>query len=424
MNVWLIKLDEPLVKSENSRLYRSSMIALSLASAGYNVTWWVSDFDHLNKDFIIEENLYQLHENIKYRFVESKFSYKKSVSLGRLLNNLFLTSKLLYSIKNTSIPDIIVCSMPTTFNAKIFTVFAKKNDIPIVIDCRDMWPDIIFSELRWFKKFLFFPIYLKMKNDLRFVSKYATCFIGITDFFVNFIPSITKRKLSYLDKPFPLGYKKNNISIDKKEIAQIYWNTFLNLDLSRKKIIYFAGRINYTFYIEFKKIYKVLDFFCRENYDYIFVFAGSGDYLDNILFEYKNINNSDIFFPGEVESYKLSVLRDNSYLSIQPILDRKDYNNSLSNKFFENLSSGLPILTSLSGVTKSVLHDNRCGYSYSDSSELKSILIDLHNNVKLRDFFSKNALDLYSNRYSYDLVYKSLKSHIDLIVGEHNVHSI
>ena len=49
-------------------------------------------------------------------------------------------------------------------------------------------------------------------------------------------------------------------------------------------------------------------------------------------------------------------------MSILPIQNRVDYQSSLSNKFFDYLSSGLPILTNLNGVLKDTILQNNVAF--------------------------------------------------------------
>ena len=50
------------------------------------------------------------------------------------------------------VPDLIVISMPPIDGAVALMKFAKKNNIKVVLDIRDMWPDII----KWYLNYLYF----------------------------------------------------------------------------------------------------------------------------------------------------------------------------------------------------------------------------------------------------------------------------
>ena len=43
---------------------------------------------------------------------------------------------------NIEKPDIMVVSMPSVLLCNEAVKFAKENNIPVVVDLRDMWPDI------------------------------------------------------------------------------------------------------------------------------------------------------------------------------------------------------------------------------------------------------------------------------------------
>ena len=152
--------------------------------------------------------------------------------------------------------------------------------------------------------------------------------------------------------------------------AKNYWKSVLNLDLDTepKKIIYFAGRFNRTVFNAIEPVLKAAEYFNANCSDYLFVLCGSGQFGNQIIEKLNGLDN--VFLPGEISSKNLSYLRKKSFVALQPIENRIDYLNSLSNKFFENISSGLPILTSLKGITQQVIEKEQIGFSYDNVEDV------------------------------------------------------
>jgi hypothetical protein len=148
MHVWLVKLEESFPFDEGFRPYRMHMLATTLTSRGHRVTRWASDFDHFSlkarfgKDSSIEINpLYRVN------LLHSPIKYSKRVSLSRVVSNWLVSKKFRTEAPNSDRPDIIVCSMPTPGMAATAVAIGLELKIPVVLDARDLWPDIIKEEL-------------------------------------------------------------------------------------------------------------------------------------------------------------------------------------------------------------------------------------------------------------------------------------
>jgi len=416
MKVWLIKLEEQIPLDEDYRPYRMGMLADALVERGHHVTRWCSDLNHssgqyrFNKDTTI-----RLDDNQSFEFLNSGVKYSKPVSVLRLLDNLLLAWKFKKYALSSVKPDLIVCAMPTPGLAKVSAEIAQYFDIPLVIDARDYWPDIFENELIGLKKQLAKPIIFLMRKSLFKACTVASSLIGITPFYRQHLLNYAGRPVSGLDKVFPLGFdaKVNSLTTLEALGANEFWlqNIRINLVKTDRRVIYFAGRLNSTI---FKSIDLVIDAAVKLNEidsAYLFVLCGSGQYEDAIKAKVEKLNN--FILPGEISAPNLAYLREKSFVAIQPVENRIDYVNSLSNKFFEYISSGLPIVTSLGGVTKNVIEENECGFSYLSAAGLVLHLVSLSKNRVLRDAMSKNALNLFNNQFASGVVYSSFAKHCE-----------
>jgi glycosyltransferase involved in cell wall biosynthesis len=259
-----------------------------------------------------------------------------------------------------------------------------------------------------------------MRKNLRYACTNASSLVGITEFFRDHLITYSDRSLTNNDSVFYLGFNSdlNKLSEHDMEKAQSYWENILKINIEHKvkKIIYFAGRFNQTVYNAIEPVKKAAEYLLTNKSDYIFVLCGSGQFSEQIKDKLKGLDN--VFLPGEVTSKNLSFLRGKSFVALQPIENRIDYLNSLSNKFFENISSGLPILTSLKGITQEVIDKERIGFSYGSEIELIEYLKMLNSNTSIRDEMSKRSVAVFNQTYSSAVVYEKFADHCEFICNK------
>jgi glycosyltransferase involved in cell wall biosynthesis len=418
MHVWLVKLEEQLPLDENYRPYRMGMLANALLERGHSVTRWCSDFNHLSGEYRFgEDQTVVFTDSQTFELLNSGIRYRKPVSLLRLLDNLYLSHKFKRKALKKAAPDLIVCSMPTPELAKVSSDISIHFNVPLIIDARDFWPDIFDNELTGLKKLLAKPIIFLMKKNLKKACANAISLVGITAFYKDHLLNYSGREATEQDAVFPLGFDQriNLISEDEAKDLKSYWSDKIGTDLDscNKKIVYFAGRLNSTVFMAIDPVLDAAKYFEKKGSEYLFILCGSGQCRDLIMKKISGLKN--VILPGEVSSKSLSYLRSKSYLAIQPIENRVDYMNSLSNKFFEYTSSGLPILTSLTGITREVIETKKLGYAYSGSDQLINCLLELGENKVLRNEMSENANKVFLIEYSSDVVYQAFAKHCEKI---------
>ena len=145
MNIWLITIGEPL-KTQNERPCKTGILSKMLVDKGHQVTWWTSTFDHQSKSYIYNnDKCISVEENLEMIYLHSNIGYKKNVSIKRIINHKLIAKKFnkISDIKST--PDIIYCSFPPIELSFAAVYYAKRKNIPVVVDARDLWPDIFFN---------------------------------------------------------------------------------------------------------------------------------------------------------------------------------------------------------------------------------------------------------------------------------------
>ena len=410
MHVWLVKLEEQVPTDKDFRRYRMSMLAEALLRNGHTVTRWCSDFDHVTKTRRFgKDHTITCKTGYDIKFIHTTVSYQKPVSSARFLNNQLTSHKFYKQALKQKKPDLILCAMPTPSMAKACASVSRKFGIPLALDARDLWPDIIEAELSGVKSLLAYPVINSMKKDLRFACRQAGGLVGITAFFRDHLLKYAGRQLNKNDRVFELGYQQAVPTLGEDASSEFWKGKQVNIH--DDAIVYFAGRLNSTVYSEYDTVLNAARTLQHSRPEVKFVFCGSGQYLEKIIAMSRDCSN--IILPGEVDFDNLFWLRKHSLAALQPIARRKDYQNSLSNKFFECIGSGLPIISWLQGISKEYLEKYNCGLTYNSAAELQQHVSKLVESPETRNMLSGNALNLYEKRFKAEIIYANFVNYLE-----------
>ena len=412
MIFWLIKFEEDLPIDEDFYPYRMSMLADSLLESGHQVVRWASDFNHkMGEPRFNRRHCVELSPFYRIELLANKVSYGGSHSMKRVLS-IYIQSFNLFKnmIFAKSMPDAVIVSMPAPITCFLTALFCKIKKIPFFVDARDMWPDILFDELNGLKKVLAFPVYLLMRLELILACKWAYGLIGITEPFKDFLLEHAGRPNGPNDAHFPLGFQQ--VSLRQDEAAEVeFWQAKGVTFDTKTKLIYFAGTLNKTVLIEAQKVAQAMKEAEKLGLPVKLILCGKGNSELAIKALFEGITN--VVFPGHISTSHLSFLKSRSSIALLAIEARKDYLNSLSNKFFDYASGGLPIVTNLAGVPKSVLEKNNAGLYYESSTDLINILINLAEDKSLLFLHAQNARKMFENEFEANKVYNDFVKHLE-----------
>lgn len=418
MHIWLITVGEPLpIDDSKSRLLRTGILANLLVKNNHKVVWWTSTFDHTKKKHRFSKNTsIELSENFKIKLLHS-LGYKKNISIGRIIDHYGLARQFNELLKSESQPDIILCSLPTIELSLAATEYGIKYKVPVVLDVRDLWPDI-FLELvpKWGQRLAKLPL-LPMFNTVRSACAKATAISGNTSAFVDWGVNYAGRERSKFDRDFPVGYSE--VRPDEEDIvaAKQFWKTYGLQEDSKEFICSFFGTLSHQFDIE--TIIKAAQKLKERNRLFRFILCGSGENLDY----YKSLaNNCDnITFPGWIGKAEIWTLMRMSSVGLTPYINIQNFTSNLPNKPIEYLSASLPIVSSLRGVLEKLLSIYNCGLTYENSNinDLVSILTNLYDNPEQLMEMSKNAKVLYESRFVAEKVYSDMLNHLESICNNY-----
>lgn len=407
MRVWLIKTGEPIAAGNpNERPHRMGMLAQFLLSQGHEVVWWMSTVDHLRKEFIYkQDNVLQINAAYKLYFLHGPL-YKKNVSLMRLLNHRIVAKKFLKASESEKKPDVIVCSFPTIDLANAAVKYGKDNSVPVIVDVRDLWPDVLLtampSSFSRIGKLLLAPYYRMAKYCLR-NTDYLT---AVSPGYLRWASVLSHRQANHKDAFFPLGYEQTIYHTPKEENLKMLSEKH-SID-SSKIIVWYLGTFGQSYDLT-TVIDAARELQVQGNDKVQFVISGDGDRAFKYKESAKGLRN--LVFTGWIEKADIDGLMHIADIGLMPYT--KNAKQGLPNKVFEYMSAGLPILSSLQSETMDILEEEHIGLTYQPGSKdsFMEQLLKLVEDESLRNSMHLNALKAFDS-YNAELVYGRMVDYI------------
>ena len=419
MIIWIITIGEPILSNKSDlRLHRHGLLAKYLSeNSSFKVIWWTSSFNHFTKEFEYEEDTdLNVNKNLQIKCLKG-YGYNNNISLSRYYDHYLIQKKFSNKIIHEVKPDIIITSYPTLGLCEESVKYANKKSIPVLIDYRDLWPEVFYDlfpkKIRFIGKVLFSPLSKRLNS----MFKKATGIIGITEEFLNIGLKRIKRNKNNFDSYFPLGY--NKLELDKTQLRDQlnYWKSLgVKSDDGYIKFCFF-GTLGHQYNLE-----SLIQAFNHLNYEKIkLIICGSGDKESQLKSLAKNKN---IIFSGYMNSMQLNSLMKISDFGVCPYLAKKMFLNSMPGKSIEYMSEGLSIINSLEGgILGDFVIKKGFGVNY-DPSNINSLIDRLKYIINNIDDFRSKKLEIisfYNSNFDQSVVYKKYLNHIKKVQRNFNL---
>lgn len=418
MKIWIAEISDFLPKIDgDNRLYRAGMLAKAFVDAEHEVLWWSSTFNHqLRKQRFDVSTTIEIEKNFRLRLLYG-LGYGRSISFGRWRHNRAVAKEFAREIAATPIdelPDLIYACLPTLEVSEQAVLFGVRHSIPVVVDVRELWPDNYLTP---------FPMYLRpilrlvLRNEFSRVYRilgYCTAITASSLAYLNWGLKKAKRQTGAMDHWFPLGFSGNAGDYNAKtrrgairlpngtllpegSLLVTYVGTFTNLfnyasvlDAARK--LYLAG---------LKQVQ--------------FIFVGNGNNADFLRKQSAGLENFHL--TGWLEKRAIDEILSVSSIGLAPYM--MEIVPTLSNKPFEYMASGLPILSSLGGELEDIIRQESIGLQYrcGDSDDLKRKIMWFLSHPEETAAMGQRAKTLFEEKYNADVVYPSLVNHLTKIAS-------
>jgi glycosyltransferase involved in cell wall biosynthesis len=313
-------------------------------------------------------------------------------------------------------PDIIVAAFPTLGLCQACIEVGKKWNIPVLVDYRDMWPEVFIEIgpkfLKPFLRLLLASLFAKTKK----LFSNASGIIGITEEFLQLGLSKINRPKNAFDGVFPLAYMSNQFSDSQFDNANEFWKS--KLSKTDKLRIIFIGTLGHQFDLE--TVINAIDLLKNKGiFNFEIILCGSGDkesYLKNA-----SLRLSNLYLPGYISAAQIKSLLLTADIGLCPYNVNQAFLSSIPGKAIEYMSAGLPILTTLeNGELGKLCKEHGFGYFYEEGKPLSlaNSIIHLIETKNKLNLLKENILSLYSTSFEAENVYLKYIQHLEKIVNK------
>ena len=417
MRVWLITVGEPLpTDGDKVRLLRTGILAGLLDTAGHQVVWWSSSFNHTAKrQRFHEDATLRVSPRLEIKLLHAP-GYERNISARRIVHHRRIARKFAAAATREMPPDVILCSFPTIELSKAATDYGNARGIPVVVDVRDLWPDTFINVVPKPVRPLARLLLLAMLRDARKALQRSDSLVGVSDGYLEWGLRRANRERRKTDRVFPLGYERVCVTEEELQNAEIKLRG-QGVDPS-KIICWFVGVFGRTYDLA-TVIDAVRDLRADLSDKIQFVFCGNGEYRREWMARSADIDC--IVFPGWIDAAELAYLMEVSSIGLAAYAPGAPQ--GLSNKIFEYLCAGLPILSSLCGETESLLSRYQCGLTYraGDKRSFEQVLLSVVADSGQRKQMGRNSRTLFEEQFSTDRIYGGMMKFL-LEIGHRSQH--
>lgn len=405
LNIWLLQTGEPLPLDTKIKKMRTALLADVLIDRAHTVLWWTSAFDHFKKEWIFKKDTeVVMKEGLKIIALKGT-GYKRNISIRRFIDHRIIARKFRNLAHKMVRPDIIIASMPPHDLAYEAVKFGARNNVPVIVDIRDPWPDIFLNHVpgifQKFAKIVFCRDFSMLKKTMQL----ADGLTAVTSTFLEWGLRYAKREKTLRDKVFYLGCKRNtDIHNQPNKIVRLIDN------LNNKFVVTFVGTIAY--YHNPSIVIDCAHKLSKNNIQ--FVIAGDGEFFDEIKIKTSLLKN--VILSGWLDQAEINTLLEYSHIGICPTTQNIDL---FPNKAFTYLSAGLPVISAFQGDLKELIEKYQIGLYYppNDAEALANCINRLYEDKRLYKKMSENARKIFDEMFDADRIYEEYAKHIDQLTN-------
>ena len=173
---------EQLDKGNNRFVYLSSLLAKK-----HSVEVLTTSFVHASKTQ--GKNIPKEYNGVKITALNEP-GYKKNVCLKRFYSHKVLAKNMKKYLENRKTPDVIYCAVPSLDCACMAAKFAKKNNVPFIIDVQDLWPEAFKMVLPMPK--LWDVLLYSMKKKADYIYSNADSIVGVSKMYCDRAKSVNR----------------------------------------------------------------------------------------------------------------------------------------------------------------------------------------------------------------------------------------
>lgn len=418
MRILIVQTGEPLHCDEgNFRPMRAMTLANYLVNRGHDVNIVSSRFFHQIKRHRTIADEVKINQNLTINLINS-CGYKKNISFYRIFDHIqlaFRFSKVAESIEDKyGRPDFIYIGYPPIELAYTAVSWAKKRNIPSMVNVEDQWPDIFIDAASAFLKPVINFFVSPYKYLARLTFSKASMIGGVSESYVNWGLRYANRLQNVSDHVTYLTGDSDEISSLNIDAENDFRYRYANKNFKNR--IIFVGTLSRGF--DFEPLSHAIKLINKDRKIVEFVICGTGDKEGEVKELFKGVVG--VTFAGWINRMQYKILAENSICTVAPYRKIKNFEENIPNKIIDSLYYGKPILTSLDGETGKLIRKHELGHSnLSNINDWKSAIDNIISNIDLADKYGENARKTYNFQFESCAVFNSLIEKIEISVMTH-----
>lgn len=337
------------ISSTNHYNVRTGKFVNDYVKKGYDVIYVTSDFDHMTK----KRYCFNEYKNSKQLHV---ISYKKNLSISRILSHLMFSYKTFYMLLACK-PELVYVEVPNNSLVKSSAKYKKINNAEIIVDVFDMWPESMPVKTKNMIVNRGFNIWRNFRNkNLKFADQiWIEC-----DYY---------REL--------LSAQNINLPMETKYLTLENAETSIETKVSEDEIdLCYLGSINNI--IDISLIEKIVSELAKNKRTRIHI-IGDGERKDEFL-EILKQNSIEIIDHGKVyEIDKLQEIFNQCWFGVNVL--REGLAIGITMKSISYFRGGLPIINTVQGDTSRFVEECNIGINV-DRHDVKSCVSRILNITK------------------------------------------
>ena len=387
-------------ESGPSRFY---YIAKVFANAGWDVEVITVDYQHFKKKPRDKVTILAQGYPFKITFVHAP-AYKKNIDLRRVFSNAVVERNIVSNLKNRITEfNVVYCSIPANNVAAEVSKLCKANNVPIIIDIEDLWPEAMSMVIKSEKARQF--LLHKMLVDAETAYKNASGIVGTSEDYTQRAFKKQKRNIPaetvYVGcdlSDFDQGVMDNSDRVEKADGE--FWVTY-------------AGSISTSY--DIKTLIDAGRELAKDNIHIQILGTGS---LKEELEKYSVSNKLDnVHFWGFTEYHLMAAVLKKSDVVINSFV--KGAPQSIVNKIGDYLGSGKPIINTLENpVFCKLIDDNNVGINIEPENvpALQNAIYKFYFNPQMTKELGDNGRKLAEERFDRKVAYQKLIELVNKVI--------
>lgn len=386
---------------KNSSRYRSFA---DILCKKYDLEVVTSTFCHLKK---AQRNESELHlETLPYRMkLCYERGYNKNISLQRILSYTEFGKNVLKYLKTRKKTDLIMVSVPSLTVADYVGKYAKENNIPLIVDIQDLWPEA-------FKMAIHVPLlsdilFAPMMHQANRIYSRADVIMAVSD--------------TYVERGKRVNPTADTLSIYIGTDSKLVEEKTEGVEISTEKekfIIGYVGSLGYSY--DIKAVIDAIKLLKDEEHKDNIKFIVMGDGVCHAEFEdYAQKSGIDCEFTGLLEYGKMMKTLMACDVAVNPIVGRSV--SSIINKVSDYAAAGVPVInTQNSKEYRNLLDRYNAGINVENGNigELACAIRKFYCDSDYKDKVGINETKMFEEVFDRTKNYPRLIYKIEELLGE------